>query len=149
MFWAVGTSLVGVAERHFVESFLKKGGIDIRIILPDVEGSTLSLHQLKEYDKNSPMVSRQVGAARSSYTKLLKKIRKVHAGDVGRYLRSYPGILYSNITIFDDDAFISFYDSVGLGDANLTVHFNRQTNTAGFDRVKEEFERMWKSSRSG
>lgn len=51
--------------------------------------------------------------------------------------------MYSNITIFDDDAFISFYDSIGSGESNFALHLNRNSNNQGYRKIEEEFLRMW------
>jgi 8-oxo-dGTP diphosphatase len=150
-FWACGTSLMGVAERKLglahrklVPEFFARGLKDIRILLPDTRASLPSTLQLKEYNKaaDGPVVS-QLHAAKESYKVLKSQISKLAAGRESDYLRTYKGIMYSNITIYDDDAFISFYDSTGLGDNNISLHFNRQGNEEGYERVAKDFERMW------
>ena len=67
---------------------------------------------------------------------------------ISEILKTYSGIMYSNITIFDDDAFIAFYDCTGNGDFNLTIHFNRNINKTGYNLIEAEFLRMWNAPKT-
>ena len=69
------------------------------------------------------MLSDQIELAKLSYGKLNKSIEPYNE-KTDTYLRKYGGPMYANITIFDDDAIIAFYNCTGMGDSNLTLHFN-------------------------
>ena len=128
-FWACGTSLIGVSERGLIQSFINKRLKDIKILLPNIKECFSSFQQLYLYDKleESELVVNQVYAANESYKRLYAIIDRSAKGNTEDYIRLYSRIMYSNITIFDDDAFISFYDSTGIGDNNTTLHFNKQS----------------------
>ena len=146
-FWVAGTSLVAVVEREIVPNCVSQGVDDIRLVLPATDAQTLSYHQLHHYDlqPGANLVHNQIDAADDAFSKLQSQISKLFSADEHRHLRRYSGIMYSNITIFDDDAFIAFYDTSGLGDGNITIHFNAESNPAGFRYVEIEFLRMWES----
>jgi len=144
-YWASGTSLIGVAERNLIQSFYAKGVRDIKVILPATERYKSSFNQLDQYDKlvTSQLVTNQVGAADKVYKKLLLCIKPLANGREQDFIRLYSGIMYANITIFDDDAFIALYDRTGIGDNSITIHFNKKINELGYQRVEEEFMNMW------
>jgi 8-oxo-dGTP diphosphatase len=144
-FWACGTSLIGVSERGMLQKYFAKGLQDIKIILPSVSESHSSFQQLELYDRqqDSRLIYNQVQAARESYRRLVPIIEKATSRPAIEIIRKYTGIMYSNITIFDDDAFISFYDSTGVGENNITLHHNRSTNMDDYRSIEEEFLRMW------
>jgi hypothetical protein len=62
------------------------------------------------------------------------------------HLRLYPGIMFKNITIIDDHAFISFYDSTEYGDKNITILCGKQ-NKALMKRIGGLFTDMWKRAK--
>lgn len=144
-YWASGTSLVGVAERNLIQVFYNKGVKDIKIILPATARCLSSFNQLDQYNKlvTTQLVNNQVEEAEVSYKKLLLCLNHISNGRERDFIRLYSGIMYSNITIFDDDAFIAFYDRTGVGDNGITIHFNRKLNKLGYHRVEEEFMNMW------
>jgi hypothetical protein len=146
-YWVAGTSLVGVAERAVIEDLDRKGVKDIKLILPAIERHLSSFIQLDQYDKlvATPLVNNQVKVAGESYKKLLACVKLITNGKELDHIRLYSGIMYSNITIFDDDAFIAFYDSTGVGDNNITLHFNQLESEVGYRRIEEEFMKMWNS----
>jgi hypothetical protein len=124
-FWASGTSLIGVAENKLLTKFWNKGIRNIRIILPNPEPSFMSYWQLHQYDNiGAELVYSQIYAARRSYITLKKELNGLTRMTSG-YIKHYGGIMFNNITIYDDDAFISFYDTKGIGDINITLHFNK------------------------
>ena len=115
--------------------------------MPATESHLSSFHQLDQYNKltTTQLVNNQVEAAEESYKKLLACFKPIANGRENDYIRLYNGIIYSNITIFDDDAFIAFYDSSGSGDNNITFHFNRHESEDGYRRIEEEFVKMWRA----
>ncbi len=142
-YWACGTSLVGVIERDLIQEYLTAGITDIKVVLPNTDNSYSSCDQLEQFNEfTNDLVADQVELARGSFDKLSRCIQS-GGKEPEDYLRKYGGIMYSNITIFDDDAFISFYDCTGLGDSNLTLHFNRSTSEQGYRLVEKEFSRIW------
>jgi len=98
-----------------------------------------------DYDlgEEAAQAHNQVWAADTAYVRLARQVHKRCPGKELHHLRRYGGIMYSNITVLDDDAFIAFYDSRGVGEDNITLQFNRSSHPAGYDRVVKEFERMW------
>ena len=118
---------------------------DIKLILSNPETNCVSYEQLAKYDQLGFTVDNQVELA----VKAHKRFMSILSGSNSRSTyKQYGGIMYANITIFDDDAFIAFYNCTGVGDSNLTVHFNRSTNSAGYKFVEDEFLRMWNASES-
>jgi 8-oxo-dGTP diphosphatase len=144
-FWACGTSLIGVSEKRLVTRFFDKGIKDVRLLLPSIEQCHLSFHQLDQYDKleNKELVYNQVEAAKKSYKRLCDCLKKSPGIKEKDFIRTYTGIMYANITVYDDDAIISFYDSTGSGDNNISLQFDRTRNERGYQRVVDEFSRMW------
>jgi 8-oxo-dGTP pyrophosphatase MutT (NUDIX family) len=145
-FWAAGTSLIEVAERGVIGQLAKKGARDIRVVLPATASCFASFIQLVEYDRRDCLHQEQVQAAARSYQKCSEAVRALPRIDPKDVLRLYSGVMYCNITIFDDDAFMSFYDSVGVGDDNITLHFHRDRNAEGYQRAEKEFLNMWEAS---
>ena len=144
-FWAAGTSLVGVVEQDLITRYKSRGIDDIRVILPNTELDTIAHHQLHQFNMQPAenMVHNQVDAARGSYEKLSEQLSTLVGADEYKYLRKYAGIMYFNITIFDDDAFLSPYNTTGVGNSNLTLHFNSRTAPEGYRLIEDEFIRMW------
>jgi 8-oxo-dGTP diphosphatase len=140
-YWFAGTSLVGVVEQDLITRYESQGIDDIRIILPNTEPDTIAYHQLHQFNIQpvANLVHNQVDMARESYDELSNLL----GADEHNYLRIYAGIMYFNITIFDDDAFLSLYSTTGLGVSNLTLHFNSHANPEGYRYVEDEFLRMW------
>jgi 8-oxo-dGTP pyrophosphatase MutT (NUDIX family) len=146
-FWVAGTSLVGVVERDLVATLYERGVRDIKVLLPSTDVDTLSYRQLHLFDAQPTgnLVYSQVDAARRSMDKLTQRISGLpEAGEHG-FLRPYNGIMYYNIAVFDDDAFVAFYDTTGLGDNAPTVHFNARTSPDGYKLAIDEFQRMWRA----
>ena len=52
--------------------------------------------------------------------------------------------MYANITILDN-AFMAFYDSTGVGDHNVSLLFNKDSEPSGYKNVEEEFRRTWEA----
>ena len=143
-YWVCGTSLVGVIERRLIDRYLTAGIRDIKVILPNTDSTYCSYEQLQQFNSlpDKDLVADQVKLAKGSFDGLAVRIQS-HQKQTEEYLRKYPGTMYSNITIFDDDAFISFYNCTGVGDSSFTLHFNRGTSEQGYRLVEEEFLRMW------
>ena len=143
-YWACGTSLIGVIEKKLIQRYLAAGIRDIKVILPNTDNFYSSYEQLEQFNKlpNRDLVANQVEEARASFERLKARIQS-YVKQTEEYLRKYGGTMYSNITIFDDDAFISFYDCTGVGSSNFTLHFSKSTNEQGYHLVEEEFLRMW------
>ena len=145
-FWVCGTSLVGVSERTFLKEYLDRS-VDVRMVLPDPHQSYLSYQQLVQFNKfaehykgkTAIVVDEQVDLARKVYHILKSKV----PARTEQYLRLYPGIMYSNITLFDDDAIIAYYNDSGVGDNCFSLQFNKKINPSGYRAVEEEFLRMW------
>lgn len=140
-YWACGTSLVGVIERGLIQNYFRKGLKDIKLILPNPDNSYASYEQLEKYNEFGHGYD-QIKLAKESFEKCRHCI-PAGIDHIEDYLRMYGGIMYSNITIFDDRAFIAFYNSTGIGDTNITLCFNRGDNEPGYHLVEEEFLRMW------
>jgi 8-oxo-dGTP diphosphatase len=140
-YWAAGTSLAGVVEQDLITRYKSQGIDDIRIILPNTKPDTIAYHQLHQFNIQpvANLVHNQVDMARESHDELSNLL----GADEHNYLRKYAGIMYFNITIFDDDAFLSPYNTTRLGDSNLTLHFNSHANPEGYRYVEDEFLRMW------
>ncbi|MCG6889283.1 MAG: NUDIX domain-containing protein [Gammaproteobacteria bacterium] len=140
-YWAAGTSLAGVVEQDLIDRYRSQGIDDIRIILPNTGPDTIAYHQLHQFDIRpvTNTVHNQVDMARASHHELSNLLGAYEHN----YLRKYAGIMYFNITILDDDAFLSPYGTTGPGDSNLTLHFNSHTNLEGYRYVENEFLRMW------
>lgn len=140
-YWAAGTSLAGVVEQDLIARYRSQGIDDIRIILPNTGPDTIAYHQLHQFDIRpvANMVHNQVDMARESHHELSNLL----GANEHDYLRKYAGIMYFNITILDDDAFLSPYSTTGPGGSNLTLHFNSHANLEGYRYVEKEFLRMW------
>jgi len=140
-YWAAGTSLAGVVEQDLITRYKSQGIDDIRIILPNTGPDTIAYHQLHQFNIQpvANLVHNQVDMARESHDELSNLLR----ADEHYYLRKYAGIMYFNITIFDDDAFLSPYNTTRPGDSNLTLHFNSHANPEGYRYIEDEFLRMW------
>lgn len=140
-YWAAGTSIAGVVEQDLITRYKAQGIDDIRIILPNTKPDTIAYHQLHQFNIQpvANQVHNQVDMARESHDELSNLL----GADEHNCLRKYAGIMYSNITIFDDDAFLSPCNTTRLGDSNLTLHFNAHANPEGYRYVEDEFLRMW------
>jgi len=138
-YWTCGTSLRTLAaERDVLENMIKKG-VDIRIVLPSTSKSDNSCRQLEEFDILS--IDSQVNAAEKSKTGIKKLLSDHNREDC---LKAYPGIMYANITIYDDTAIIAFYGIGGVGHDNYTLVFDGK-ESAGYKYAVKEFERVWGS----
>lgn len=145
-FWVCGTSLVGVSERTFLKEYLTRS-IDVRLVLPDPHQESLSYQQLMQFNKfadhyqgkTDTVVDEQVDLARKVYQVLKSKL----PDRTDQYLRRYAGIMYSNITVFDDNAIIAYYNDSGVGDNCFSLQFNKKINPSGYRAVEEEFLRLW------
>lgn len=144
-YWVCGTSLVGAIERKLAQRYLQAGIRDIKVILPKTQPQYSSYAQLESFSRFGDVLIDQVSLAKSSFVKLESQMEP-YVGELEAYLKKYGGVMYSNITIFDDDAFIAFYDCAGMGDSNFTLHFNREVNEEGYRFVENEFQRMWDAS---
>lgn len=143
-FWACGTSLIGAFERGLIPEYLNKGVKDIKVILPSADSFYASYEQLEKYDQaHFGLVDSQIDLAKKCFDKFETLVPLLGNSGAPRVLKKYGGIMYSNITIFDDDAFIAFYDSTGKGDASFALHFNKNVNKTGYALVEAEFLRMW------
>ncbi len=145
-FLACGTSLRQIHERRLVREMHKRGVPDIRLVLPATDVLAASRIQLDQYDRQDPppATDPQAELAERAYERLKAQITALGMKE-SVCLRRYHGIMFANITVIDDDAFLSFYDSTGVGETNITLHFNRIHNPSGYDRAIEEFDRMWEA----
>jgi hypothetical protein len=150
-FWACGTSLNKVAD-FALGKLLAKNQIDIKIVLPDFSkggGSHAQLVDFNEKIKQPPdgqALPDQVAAAKNAYDLMLKILAVARPkGNTGDRLRLYDGVMYQNITVFDDIAYISFYDASGIGDQNITLCCQKG-RTPLFSRIEGFFEDMWNAS---
>ncbi len=141
-YWACGTSLIGVFEFGLIQKYASAGVRDIKVILPDTDNSYISFEQLDKYNRmNIGLIENQIDLAKLAFEKFETII--LTNGNISEILKKYSGIMFSNITVFDDDAFISFYDCTGSGGLNFTLHFNKNINKTGYNLVETEFLRMW------
>lgn len=146
-YWACGTSLIGVFEFGLVQKFANAGVRDIKIILPNTDKSYVSFEQLDKFNQlNIGLIENQVDLAKLAFEKF--ETITLATMEVSEILKKYGGIMFSNITIFDDNAFIAFYDCTGSGGSNFTLHFNKNTNKTGYNFVEAEFLRMWDSKKT-
>ena len=143
-FWACGTSLIPVAEKGLFSYFYKKGIEDIKIVLPNTQKEFVSHLQLHQYDGivNTRLVYPQVQAAQNAYKKFIEDV-KYFKKDPDEFIKLYGGIMFSNITIYDDDAFISFYDSKGIGELNFTLQYNKLKHISEYNIIENMFMEMW------
>jgi hypothetical protein len=144
-FLACGTSLQSVLSRNLVDLFRVNNVQEVKIILPCTEREAPSLQQLQAYDgiKPRPVADIQVDSAVRVCTGLVDHIR-LAGWPVEEHLRRYSGIMFSNITVIDNDAFIAFYDDRGVGEENITLHFTKCDSPAGYNAVMKIFRRLWK-----
>jgi len=141
-YWVCGTSLVGVANNGVIERFLDARVYDLRVVLPETENGNLSRWQLQCFNKiKVGPFEKQVLLAKMSYQRI-KQLFTSYGVVYAEHLRKYTGIMYSNITIYDNDAFISFYDPTGVGDNNITLHFHGRESDE-YHCVEELFLQMW------
>ena len=145
-FWVCGTSLCGLKHRQVLERLWAKGLRDIRIILPCTRRGTEAWAQLNWYDQCGGLVNGQLDEALKSFTALSSSVRKLSSAKPEKYVRRYPGIMFANITIMDDSAMVAFYDALGIGENNLTMHLYRAQNSQAFDRIEQQVDDMWKAS---
>lgn len=145
LYWVCGTSLIAVAE-HLLNSLVDKGVDNIKIILPNDEEGCPSYNQLVEFNNNpNPLIGNQIELAKKAYEEICKTLES-REKELTEHLRKYSGTMYSNITIYDEDAFISFYDKAGIGDENITLQFHGK-QTEGYKLVKDLFKKMWRDSK--
>jgi hypothetical protein len=152
MYWACGTSLAPINDRSLIDKFIKRNVTNIKILLPHTDPRCCSCLQLLEYNRVHKVGRKQEEDADSCYNSLVKNIemqinRGRLSGHIGRYLRRYHGTMYSNITISEKEAFISFYDQTGSGDENITLHASKILNTIGYERIKRDFLNMWNANK--
>lgn len=144
-YWACGTSLIPIAD-HVLVPLLDKEIKDIKIVLPNTKKGFTSYFQLKEFDRTQTgPVGGQINLAKATYDRIADTFEQRNI-TIKDHLRKYSGIMYSNITIYDEDALISFYDTTGIGDKNITMKFHGM-ETEGYRLVKNEFERMWSANK--
>jgi hypothetical protein len=143
-YWVCGTSIQGILSYNVIETVRGNGVSDIKLILPSTESETQALLQLEAYDTIKPkrIADVQVASAKSAYKVLLGKFA---GSGIGEHLRRYRGIMFSNITIIDHHAIISFYDDQGVGNDNITLHFTKEDSPNEFKAVVEIFHRLWHS----
>jgi hypothetical protein len=145
-FWVCGTSLTGVVE-HVVGKI--KESVEYKIILPDTTPCTASRAQLLDMQKRTKpsddamLVEDQVESAEKIATALYNFFDK-HNIDIGEHIKLYNGVMYQNITIYDDIAYISFYDATGIGNNNITLRCHGVKNPL-YRRINTLFENMWKA----
>jgi hypothetical protein len=147
-FWAAGTSLIQVFDRGVAKNMFMRGVRDLKIVLPAPNPQFASCVQLALYGKQASLVCDQIDLAEFSYARLSKLFTELGFRELNEVLRPYTGIIYSNITIFDDDAVVAFYDSVGVGDANVTLLFNKTRNRKGYEWAESQFLHMWDASQN-
>lgn len=148
-YWVAGTSLVRIVHRDlFKEFFTRKGISEIRIILPDTKEGTDSYRQLNLFNElgNGQLVYEQVKECSDAFSMLKQKIKK-ETTQYRSYLKKYPFSMYSNITLSDCEAYISFYNPTGVGDKNFTIYYDRKKNEQGYNAIEREFLMMWEKSK--
>jgi hypothetical protein len=142
-YWVCGTSLTPLSDDGILEELLQKGVKDIRIILPDTCNTASSCAQLKEYNVSvrgrKRLTPDQIQLAKDGLHGI--------SGILERYgkqgcLQTYSGIMYHNITICDDKAIVSFYNTTGNGKQNWTLVFEGN-DSEGYMYAAQEFLRMW------
>jgi hypothetical protein len=87
------------------------------------------------------LVEDQVGYAKKTGGALYEYFDK-HTINISEHLRLYSGVMYQNITIYDDTAYISFYDATGIGNKNITLRCHGIKKPL-YKRIKKLFENMW------
>jgi hypothetical protein len=149
-YWVCGTTLDAVSQ-FVLGKILAKHIPDYRIILPDTTANTASRAQLKDMNKRtnpttgSQSLPDQVKAAKAAYKDMSAILMAHPVKDIRDHLRRYNGVMYQNITIYDDIAYVSFYDASGIGAKNITLCCQKE-KTPLFSRIEGFFEDMWKAS---
>lgn len=154
-FWACGTSLAPLCDRGLIEErFINQGTTDIRLLLPETREQVLlcSVVQLGEYDRVHKLARKQVVDARHCYGRLREIIislieEKKLEGVLEDHLRGYYGTMYTNLTISNKDAYVSYYGLTGSGDDSVTLHIDAQQNPQAYQRVENDFLNIWNADR--
>jgi len=143
-YWVCGTSLIPVAN-NIMDLLVSNKIDDFRIILPYPKKGFTSYLQLKQFNDNpNGPAEYQLGLAEDTYLRI-RKILEQNNKSVPDYLRQYSGVIYSNITLFDRDVFISNYDATGIGDKSFTIHVHG-VDTEEYQHIKSVFLWMWDAS---
>jgi hypothetical protein len=145
-YWVCGASLNAITE-YVLNDVLENKVEDFKILFPDFHRTAPAYAQLREYRKRKEQIYGDVVKNVKSSYNTIKKILQNRRFNVPEYLRLYRGIMFQNITIFDKEAFISFYDATGNGPKNITVYCTEGKDKALYERISWLFCDMWKSSR--
>jgi hypothetical protein len=149
-YWICGTSLAGVIANRLVEKFLKntEDNVDVKIIVPSTNTGDTSYKQLKFYDTEYHIpIDNQVDSAKRAFLGFKDQVEQAKPGEpLPIRLRRYCGPFPFNITIYDKNAYITYYGLDGVGDDGLTMHFKRWPIAGGYNRLVSEFTRMWEKS---
>jgi hypothetical protein len=140
-FWACGTTLRQLAEHRDILSGLIKRNIQIKIILPSTSELENSFRQLREFDENLP--HDQIESARRCLEMIFSHLSPDE--NQNAKVKLYKGIMYENITIYDNTALVAFYNMTGVGDRSWTLQFEG-LGSKGLQYAENEFKRMWKAS---
>ncbi len=148
-YWVCGTSLQSLVNqdiptgKSLLASMIERNIEDMRIILPSTSDTDdNSYRQLHYYDQHYLEQSPQPQVAMAE--RVLKAIRSL-LNKKNKCVKVYQGIMFENITIYDDTAIISFYNVTGFGDGNLTLVFEGK-DTDGYKYAEAEFKEMWDKS---
>jgi hypothetical protein len=142
-YWVCGTSLNAIKE-YILNDVLENGVSDFRILFPDFHRTAPAYTQLREYRKRKEQQYGDVVKNIKSSYQTIRDILEKRQMNVSDHLRLYPGILFQNITVFDEEAFISFYDATGNGLTNITIYCTSAKDKALYDRIAYLFGDMWK-----
>ncbi|MDR2053194.1 MAG: hypothetical protein LBP80_07255 [Treponema sp.] len=144
-YWVCGTSLNAIRE-YVLTDVLRNNVEDFKILFPDFHETAPAYTQLREYQKRPEQVYGDVVENIKSTYRDIGKMLQGKQLKVSDHLRLYPGIMFQNITIFDDEAFVSFYDATGNGPDNITIYCTGAKDKALYDRLLWLFSDMWKVS---
>jgi hypothetical protein len=144
-YWVCGTSLNAIKE-YVLNDVLENKVEDFKILFPDFHRTAPAYTQLREYRKREEQVYGDVVENIESSYSAITKILQNRRFKVSDHLRLYGGIMFQNITIFDEEAFISFYDATGNGPENITIYCTKGKDKELYERISWLFNDMWESS---
>jgi acetyltransferase-like isoleucine patch superfamily enzyme len=144
-YWVCGNTLAPVSENLLNDIFNKRSVLDCRILISDYHIGTTSHRQLSEYTVALPRD--QAGLAQDAYENIASYFSMRHFNPAD-HVRLYRGVMFQNITIYDDSAFISPYDRSGSGNNNITVYCNKKKNPVFFNFIENLFIDMWEDRRN-
>jgi len=159
-FWVCGSTLQSLVQDEgkalrtilgsLKEKILQANKPDdcLRIIFPatrDRPAKDNSRIQLDEFDNYKKLTGTQYDLANKSYEMARKILFAECKGtniDCNNLIKRFSGIMYKNITRYDNNCIVRLYEPVG--DGKLAFKIISTDNV--WDKIKEEFDFMWKKA---